>query len=88
MRKERTLFLTWLWAWICVIPLVAQQPEQLPIDPKVRYGKLSNGLTYYIRHNELPKERADFYIAQKSFLMVSLRLQITPSRQDRRFQAH
>ena len=64
MRKERTLFLTWLWAWICVIPLVAQQPEQLPIDPKVRYGKLSNGLTYYIRHNELPKERADFYIAQ------------------------
>lgn len=64
MRKERTLFLTWLWAWVCVIPLVAQQPEQLPIDPKVRYGKLSNGLTYYIRHNELPKERADFYIAQ------------------------
>lgn len=64
MRKERTLFLVWLWAWICVLPLFAQQPEQLPIDPKVRYGKLSNGLTYYIRHNALPKERADFYIAQ------------------------
>jgi zinc protease len=39
--------------------------QQLPIDPKIRYGQLSNGLTYYIRHNELPKERADFYIAQK-----------------------
>ena len=64
MRKERTLFLTWLWVWICVIPLFAQQPEQLPVDPKVRYGKLDNGLTYYIRHNALPKERADFYIAQ------------------------
>ncbi len=47
-----------------IISLFAQQPEQLPIDPKVRYGKLSNGLTYYIRHNNLPKERADFYIAQ------------------------
>jgi zinc protease len=43
----------------------SQMQQQLPIDPKVRYGQLSNGLTYYIRHNELPKERADFYIAQK-----------------------
>jgi zinc protease len=42
----------------------AQQMKPLPIDPKVRYGKLDNGVTYYIRHNELPKERADFYIAQ------------------------
>lgn len=38
--------------------------KPLPIDPKVKYGKLDNGLTYYIRHNAQPKERADFYIAQ------------------------
>ncbi len=38
--------------------------QALPIDPKVRYGKLENGLTYYIRHNKQPKERAEFYIAQ------------------------
>ena len=31
-------------------------------DPKLRYGVLENGLTYYIRHNEMPKERAEFYI--------------------------
>ncbi|MCL2683593.1 MAG: insulinase family protein, partial [Bacteroidales bacterium] len=37
----------------------------LPTDPKVRTGKLDNGLTYYIRQNELPKGRADFYIAQR-----------------------
>ena len=43
----------------------SQTMQELPIDPKIRYGQLSNGLTYYIRHNELPKERADFYIAQK-----------------------
>ena len=38
---------------------------QLPMDPNVRYGKLDNGMTYYIRHNEKPANRADFYIAQK-----------------------
>jgi zinc protease len=43
----------------------AQQEAQLPVDPKVRFGKLDNGLTYYIRHNDLPKERVNFYIAQK-----------------------
>ena len=31
----------------------------------MRIGKLENGLTYYIRHNNLPEGQADFYIAQK-----------------------
>lgn len=43
----------------------AQQNPTLPVDPKVRTGKLDNGLTYYIRQNSLPENRADFYIAQK-----------------------
>ena len=43
----------------------SQQEGTIPSDPDVRVGKLENGLTYYIRHNELPKERAEFYIAQK-----------------------
>ena len=41
-----------------------QTPEKLPIDAEVRYGKLDNGLTYYIRHNEQPKQRCEFHIAQ------------------------
>lgn len=46
---------------------VAQQMQfpPLPIDKNVRIGKLDNGLTYYIRHNKLPENRAEFYIAQK-----------------------
>ena len=44
---------------------VAQQIPELPLDPEVRYGKLENGLTYYIRHNAEQKGLADFYIAQK-----------------------
>ena len=37
---------------------------ELTIDPSVRKGVLENGITYYIRHNEEPKERASFYIMQ------------------------
>ncbi|MDR2955710.1 MAG: insulinase family protein [Prevotella sp.] len=43
----------------------AQMTEPLPIDPLVRFGKLENGLTYYIRKNAQPENRANFYIAQK-----------------------
>lgn len=39
-----------------------QLVQKLIIDPKIRYGQLDNGLTYYIRRNEKPKERAEFYI--------------------------
>lgn len=49
-----------------VMSLLAQQmPQPLPMDPNVRYGRLDNGLTYYIAHNELPEHRAEFYIAQR-----------------------
>ena len=36
----------------------------VPLDPNIITGVLDNGLTYYIRHNEEPKERASFYIIQ------------------------
>ena len=38
--------------------------QPAPTDPAIRTGKLANGMTYYIRHNEEPKERASFYIIQ------------------------
>src|SRR3569623_185383 len=42
------------------------KPDQpLPLDPAVRAGKLANGFTYYIRHNEEPKNRVVFYLANK-----------------------
>lgn len=34
----------------------------LPMDPDLKIGRLENGLTYFIQHNEEPKDRADFYI--------------------------
>lgn len=41
------------------------QMPSIPVDTAVRIGHLDNGLTYYIRHNEYPKNVASYYIAQK-----------------------
>ena len=66
MRKLR-IFVASIALLCTALVSMAQQPQMPPIptDPNVRIGKLENGLTYYIRHNELPEKRADFYIAQK-----------------------
>ena len=44
---------------------MAQQMPPVPVDANVRIGKLDNGLTYYIRHNDQPANRVEFHIAQK-----------------------
>ena len=49
----------------CALTTFAQQMPPIPMDPKVRVGKLDNGLTYYIRQNNYPEGQANFYIAQK-----------------------
>lgn len=41
------------------------QAPPIPVDTAVRIGTLDNGLKYYIRHNNWPEHRADFYIAQR-----------------------
>lgn len=61
-----------LAALLLLVPMARSQSQEeamqqmmapLPVDPAVRIGHLDNGLTYYIRHNELPKGRAEFYLA-------------------------
>ena len=66
--KLKQIFMTAILG-MCALHVAAQDMSQLmqplPVDQKVRVGKLDNGLTYYIRHNEEPKNQAFFYIAQK-----------------------
>ena len=57
MKKRITLISLALLSF-CIL-----SAQQLPGDPAVRKGKLENGLTYYIMHNELPAQRAEFYLA-------------------------
>jgi len=42
------------------------QEKTLPLDPAVRTGRLANGFTYYIRHNEVPKNRVVMYLVNKA----------------------
>lgn len=59
MKKSILLFFI-----VFATTAIAQQNSKLPSDPNARTGKLDNGLTYYIRYNKTPQNRADFYIAQ------------------------
>ncbi len=40
--------------------------KELPIDPKVKIGKLDNGLVYYIRKNAKPEKRVELQLAVKA----------------------
>ncbi len=46
-----------------LLPQAESGDELLGIDPLVIIGKLENGLTYYIRENKKPENRADFRLA-------------------------
>lgn len=50
---------------LLTLPLWAQSSEQLPNDPRITKGVMSNGLTYYLVKNTLQKGYADFYLAQR-----------------------
>ena len=66
MRRIMRLAFIAIAGFACMPAVVrAQQMPPVPVDKEVRIGKLDNGLTYYIRHNEYPKNQVDFYIAQK-----------------------
>jgi zinc protease len=61
MEQFKKLCLTVLAIAGIILPAIAQiDPAQMmPVDPNVRIGKLSNGLTYYIRKNNLPEKRVE-----------------------------
>lgn len=48
------------------ISLVSQNlNDVIPLNPKVKTGKLANGMTYYIMQNKKPEKRAEFWIKFK-----------------------
>ena len=47
-------------------PLPGASITNLPMDPSVRIGILSNGLTYYIKANQKPENRAELRLALKA----------------------
>ena len=63
--KHFRLFMIAATLLIGATAAMAQQMPPIPVDKDVRMGKLDNGLTYYIRFNNWPENRAEFYIAQR-----------------------
>ena len=51
-------------------PAAWGREKELPVDPELRTGRLENGMTYYIRHNEQPKGRAEFWLVQNTGSLV------------------
>ena len=65
MRFIRFTLMSLLLVMLALPSMAQQKGKQLPVDPSIRIGKLKNGLTYYIRHNDNPENLVNFYIAQK-----------------------
>ena len=55
---------------LLALSVMAAKERELPVDPELRIGRLDNGLTYYIRHNEQPKGRAEFWLVQNTGSLV------------------
>ena len=53
---------------------------QVPLDKKVRYGKLDNGFTYYIRNNKKPEKMIQFRLVSNAGSIME--------REDQRGLAH
>ncbi len=65
MKSIKSLF--FLVALLLLSGLITAQTDltkSAPNDPDIRIGKLTNGLTYFIRKNKEPEKRASFYIIQ------------------------
>lgn len=63
--KKLWLYLRTVWSGLATLVFIPAAWSQIdvaqvmPVDPKVKIGRLSNGLTYYIRHNTLPEKRVE-----------------------------
>ncbi len=57
MRKISFIFLFVLIGFY-VLAQDFKMSDTLPMNPNIHYGKLDNGLTYYVLHNSEPKNRA------------------------------
>lgn len=57
----RSIFATLAFLVLAALPAHGQTDADrvLPVDPQVRVGHLENGLTYYIRQNHKPENRAE-----------------------------
>ena len=59
----KSFMISALFYMLCLLSVYAE--TELPISESVRIGKLDNGLTYYICHNDYPEHRVGFYLPMR-----------------------
>ena len=59
LYKGSLLVLTILFCFGISFGQTVDLSAKLPLDPKVKIGKLENGLTYYIRQNKKPEQKVE-----------------------------
>ena len=62
----RIFFLLFLWSAVQAQDVNFDLQAPLPIDTAIKTGRLENGLTYYLRHNEKPEKRIELRLAIKT----------------------
>ena len=65
---KNSLLRFYLTTFILSISLysVGNAENEFPLDPAITYGKLENGLTYYIRENQTPKDKVSIKLIIKA----------------------
>src|SRR3569833_482905 len=66
LQTLRRAFFTLSVAAIPGILIAQNMNSPLPVDPDVTTGKLSNGLTYYIRSNHKPEKKVELRMVVKA----------------------
>ena len=74
--KKILLFLVVALVTMSTTLMGQQMSDPIKNDPNVRIGKLSNGLTYYIRANKKPEKRVEFRLAVNAGSMQETEAQV------------
>ncbi|MDD4515918.1 M16 family metallopeptidase [Massilibacteroides sp.] len=64
--RTRNFIVAFIFAFLATSLFAQKKVKPLPLDPAIVCGQLDNGLTYYIRQNTQPEQRAEFYLVQKT----------------------
>ncbi|GAB2619926.1 M16 family metallopeptidase [Belliella aquatica] len=62
MKNTKIIILMVIW-FGSSFSAFAQSDQKVPLDPRVRTGKLANGLTYYVQQNPKPEKKVELRLA-------------------------
>jgi zinc protease len=65
MKNLKFLFIVILSGFVLfgLSAQIADPGKPIPVDPKIKVGKLDNGITYYIKQNKKPEQRMELRLA-------------------------